>query len=441
MATIDGHDVTRRRVLAGSAAALALPGLAFSGLALPRSARAQGAVKPRLTIISQWSAGSDGAAITALGKLFDQNGGNWQHSPVPGFTTEMMNKLRAEILAGDPPAVSQLKGPEIAAWSKIAPTVDISALVKAAGYEPKVPVELAKTCQPAGHWIALPLQVYRINTLFLSTKGMQRAGVAKAPTNWAEFNDAAAKMQAAGMTPVANGGIRWDDGMKFEIALAGISPDAYRRAIMQLDMPTLKGKEVLAAFVQLRKIANWMNPNIAAQSWNTNLPAFVKGDMGMLLMGGWAQGNMLNAGATPADFSSGPGPQDSGSHCFDLNADSFIFWKNKAPDLQAGQTLFANLVMQPATQEMYSKITGSIPARTDVDLTGAGFTDGQRNAAAGLVDAIKNDRVVLSLAHNMAQPNQISAAMIDVLTEFVHNKAIAPEDGQKRLVDAVSGAL
>jgi glucose/mannose transport system substrate-binding protein len=183
-----------------------------------------------------------------------------------------------------------------------------------------------------------------------------------------------------------------------------------------------------------------MNPNIAAQSWVVNLPAFLKGDMGMVLMGGWAQGNMLNAGATPADFSSGPGPQDSGKPCFDLNADSFIFWQTKQPDLQAGQKLFADLVMQPATQEMYSKITGSIPARTDVDLSGQGFTDGQRNSAAGLVDAIKNNRVVLSLAHNMAQPNQVSAAMIDVLTEFVHNKSIAPADGQKRLVDAVENA-
>ena len=45
--------------------------------------RAQG-VKPRLTVISQWSAGSDGAAITALGKKFEEKGGTWQHSPVPG---------------------------------------------------------------------------------------------------------------------------------------------------------------------------------------------------------------------------------------------------------------------------------------------------------------------------------------------------------------------
>jgi glucose/mannose transport system substrate-binding protein len=268
---------TRRRLLAGSAALLAAPAIA--------RAQTAGAVKPRVTVITQWAAGSDGAAISALGKVFEQHGGIWQHNPVPGFTTEMMNKLRAEILAGDPPAISQLKGPEIAAWSKIAPTVDITPWVKAAGFETKVPVELAKSCQPAGHWIALPLQVYRINTLFLSAKGMERAKLTKAPTNWAEFNEAATKMKEAGMIPLANGGIRWDDGMKFEIALAGIDPDVYRRAIMQLDTDALKSKQVLAAFEQTRRLANWMNPNIAAQSWIVNLPAFMKGDMGMVLMG------------------------------------------------------------------------------------------------------------------------------------------------------------
>jgi glucose/mannose transport system substrate-binding protein len=52
-------------------------------------------------------------------------------------------------------------------------------------------------------------------------------------------------------------------------------------------------------------------------------------------------------------------------------------------------------------------------------------------------EAVKNGRVLLSLAHNMAQPNQISAAMIDVLTEFVHDNRISPEEGQKRLAEAV----
>jgi glucose/mannose transport system substrate-binding protein len=56
--------ISRRGMLAGSAALLAVPA----------RLRAE-APPPRVTVISQWSAGSDGAAITALGKVFEQAGG------------------------------------------------------------------------------------------------------------------------------------------------------------------------------------------------------------------------------------------------------------------------------------------------------------------------------------------------------------------------------
>lgn len=421
----------RRRLLAGSAAVVA------ASAANTVSGSAQTAAKPRITIISQWSSGSDGAAMVALGKEFEKQGGVWQHNPVPGFTTEMMNKLRAEIIAGDPPAASQLKGPEIAAWSKIAPVVDLDAIVEKAGFEAVVPAELARLSKPAGHWIALPVQAYRINTLFISKKALDRIGGAKFPVTWADFNAIGNKMKKAGITPVANGGIRWDDGMKFEIALCGISPDAYRRAIMELDAATLKGPEVLAAFRQTRKLAGWMDPGVANQHYSVFLPRFIKGDMGLLLMGGWAQGVMKHAGYQFSDYVVGPAPSDDGKTSFDLNSDEFIFWKKKQPDFQAGQKLLANIVMSKGFGPMYSQITGSLPVRTDTDLSGPGFSDGQREAAKALTKAVATKRVVLSLAHNMAQTDEVTAAMIDVLTEYVHNNTISPEEGQKRLSEAV----
>ncbi|WP_298240913.1 ABC transporter substrate-binding protein [uncultured Bradyrhizobium sp.] len=422
---------TRRRLLAGSVATLALPAFA----------RAQGAVKPRLTAISQWSAGSDGAAITALGKKFEEKGGVWQHSPVPGFTTEMMNKLRAQIMAGDPPACSQLKGPEIAAWSKIAPTVDLDALVAAAGYEKVVAPDLAKLHKPGGKWIALPLQIYSTNMLFLSKRAMDKAKADKIPVTWADFNDLAEKMKSGGVPfPVANGGTRPDDGQKFEAALASISPLAYRAAIMNLEKKALEGPEIKAAFAQVRKIADWMDPNVGAQHFSTNLKRFVDGDMGMMIMGGWAQGVLRNAGFKFEDFTIAPGPSDNGKPVFLLNADAFIFWQRKEADLQAGQTLMAQLVMDPAIQTMYSQITGSIPVRTDVDLSGEGWSEGQRTTAKALKDAIASNQAVLSMAHNMAQENGMTAAMIDVITEYVKNKSIKPEQAATRLAEAIEGA-
>ena len=417
--------VSRRALIAGTAATLAVPSLT----------RAQ--AKPKVTVISQWSAGSDGLAISTLGKRFEAEGGIWEHNPVPGFTTEMMNKLRAQIIAGDPPAASQLKGPEIAAWSKIGAVVDLDAQVKEAGYEAVVPAELIRLSKPAGHWIALPIQAYRINTLFISKAAAERVGVTKLPTTWAEFNAVAEKMKAAGITPVANGGLKWDDGMKWEIALCGISPDAYRKAVMELDEKALKGPEVLAAFRQTRKLAEWSDPGAAGQHYGTFLARYMKGEMGMLLMGGWAQGVFKNAGFKFTDYLIGPAPQDDGKIAFDLNSDEFIFWQKPQPEFQAGQKLLAKIVMAKDFGPMYSQITGSIPVRTDTDLTAPGFSDGQREAANAMNEAVQANRVLLSLAHNMAQPNQITAAMIDVLTEYLHDNRISPEEGQKRLAAAV----
>ena len=422
--------VRRRDFLAGSAGVAAV---AASG-----GARAQ--AKPRVTFISQWSSGSDGAAITGLGKRLEEEGGIWQHSPVPGFTTEMMNKLRADIIGGNPPAASQLKGPEIAVWSKIAPTVNLDPLVEAAGYEKLIPGELIGLHKPQGHWIALPIQVYRTTTLFMSRPAMKKVGATKAPATWAEFNELATAMKGAGITPVANGGIRWDDGMKLEIALSGINCEAYRGALMKLDPKALKGAEMLEAFAQLRKFANWMDPAIAAQHYSVNLPKFLKGEMGMLMMGGWAQGVIKNLGGNLDDVLITSAPQNEGKPVFVLNADSMIFWQRKEADLIAGQQLLAKLMMQKDVQEKYSQTTGSIPVRTDVDLSGPAWTDGQREASAVLIESYKSKRVLLSLAHNMAQTNPITAAMIDVLTEYVHNDKVTPEQGVQRLAASVDNA-
>jgi ABC-type Fe3+ transport system permease subunit len=76
-----------------------------------------------------------------------------------------------------------------------------------------------------------------------------------------------------------------------------------------------------------------------------------------------------------------------------------------------------------------------------VDLSGADWSAGQVEAARTLKEAGAVNQSVLSLAHNMAQENGITAAMLDVLTEFVKNKAITPDQATKRLVHAPADGL
>ena len=395
--------------------------------------------EPRITVISQWSAGAEGDAMNAFGEMVTKGGATWQHNPVSGFTTDMMNKLRADIIAGRPPAASQLKGPEIQAWSAIAPTVNLNQIVAASDYEKVISPDLAKLHKVKGNWVALPLQVYRVNTLYASKVAMDKIGAKALPKTWEEFNAMARKMAQAGITPVAHGGIAWADTMYVDIALLGISPDAYKRAIMNLDDAALRGPDVLASFKQLRQMTEWMSPSNAGQHWSVFVPALMKGEYGFLLMGGWASG-VLKRGKFEEgkDYLCGTAPSNSAKPVFDLNADGFIFWETKNPDLQAGQKIAAQVAMSKEFSRTFTQINGSIPVRTDIDLSGPSYQDCQRDAAANLSGAVAANQVLLSLAHNMAQTNAVTAALRDVLTEFVHNKSISPEEGQKQLVAAAS---
>lgn len=414
--------------------------LRTTGLALLAACFAQApaqAQSPRLTVISQWSAGAEGAAMDAFGKMVTEKGVKWEHSPVSGFTTDMMNKLRADIIAGRPPAASQLKGPEIAAWSAIGATVKLNDVVAATDYEKNISADLAKIHKPKGDWIALPLQVYRVNTLFASKRAMDKVGATELPKTWDEFNALAKKMADAGITPVAHGGIGWADAMYFELVLAGISADAYRKAIMELDNRALRGPEVLAAFRQLRQLTGWMSPANAGQHWSVFLPNLMRGEYGFLMMGGWASGVLKRGNFEEGkDFLCGSTPNNTGKPVFDMNADGMIFWDTKNADLLAGQKATAQVAMSREFSKTFTQINGSIPVRTDIDLNDAGFQDCQRDAAKTLSGAIAANQVVMSLGHNMAQTSPVTAALRDVLTEFVHNNRITPEEAQKRLADA-----
>ena len=345
---------TRRRLLAGSAAALAMPAFA----------RAQGAAKPRLTAISQWSAGSDGAAITALGKKFEEKGGVWQHSPVPGLHHRDDEQAARPDHGRRSAGLSRSSRAPRSPPGRRSPRPSISTpVVAAAGYEKVVAPDLARLHKPGGKWIALPLQIYSTNMLFLSKRAMDKAKADKIPVTWAEFNDACRKDEG-GRRHISDRQRRHPPRRWAEIRDRSRRHQSRRhtaRAIMNLDKKALKGPEVKAAFAQVRKIADWMDPNVAAQPYAINLQALRRRRHGHDDQGGWAQGVLLNAGFKLDDFIIAPGPSDNGKPVFLLNADAFIFWQRKEPDLQAGQTLMAQLVMDPAIQTMYSQITGSIP--------------------------------------------------------------------------------
>jgi hypothetical protein len=149
-------------------------------------------------VISQWSAGQ------RWGSNFRARQEYSRRRAASGSTRRSRVHHRDDEQAARPDhgrrsaGLFAAQGPEIAAWSKIAPTVNLDALVAAAGYEKVVAPDLAKLHKPGGKWISLPLQIYSTNMLFLSKRAMDKAKADKIPVTWADFNDLAEKMKASG---------------------------------------------------------------------------------------------------------------------------------------------------------------------------------------------------------------------------------------------------
>ena len=153
---------------------------------------------PKTNLLRQWDSGSDAAAIAKLGDMFTAAGGVWQPTSIAGHTANTLAKLRADVIAGNAPPAVQLKGPEIAEWNETGGTADIDDLATKEGWDKIVAPELLPVMKPTGTWVAVPMNIHRINWIWASAKAMKQLGITEMPKTWAEFNADCDKAVAAG---------------------------------------------------------------------------------------------------------------------------------------------------------------------------------------------------------------------------------------------------
>jgi glucose/mannose transport system substrate-binding protein len=396
--------------------------------------------EPKTNLLHQWSTGGDALAIAKLGEMFEAEGGAWEQTPIAGHTANTLTKLRAEVLAGNPPPAVQLKGPEIAEWAATGYTADLSELAGKEKWDDVVAPTLISVMKPEGAWVAAPMNIHRINWMWASKPALEKVGVTELPKTWDEFNEVAQKLADAGITPVAHGSQDWIDGTLFEIVVYGMDHELYRKAFVDLDLDALQSEGMVESFAQLRKMVEWMDEGIPGRTWDVAAAMMLKGEAGFHFMGDWAIGYYNNNGFTAnEDYLCGRAPMNVDEPGFILNSDSVVFFTVDDPDYQEGQELLAHLIMSPEFQTVFNKAKGSIPARMDVDLEG--FNPCQQKALADLQETIEADNLVVSMAHNMAVPQKYRAAMLEVITEFVNDPGITPEDAAVRLSDAIANEL
>src|SRR5580700_3764456 len=394
--------------------------------------------EPKTNLLSQWSEGSDAAAIAKLGEMFTAAGGKWEQTSIAGHTANTLAKLRADVIAGNAPPAVQLKGPEIAEWNATGKTADLDAQAKEEGWEKVVAPELLPVMKPTGKWVAAPMNIHRINWIWGSTKGMAKAGITELPKTWAEFNADCDKAVAAKVICLAHFSQDWTDATTFEVVVYGQNIDLFRKAFVEGDTAAMRSPDMVKAFEQFRlMVSKYMDPAIAGRDYNTTTEMLAKGDAAFFIMGDWEIGILTAAGLKQgADYVCQQAPTDWGKPGFILNSDSVVFFKQKDPDFVAGQKLLAHLILSPQFQTVFNQAKGSIPARLDVDLS-KGFNPCQELSKKDLQASIAAGTLVRSMAHNMTVLQKYRGAMMDVITSFVNTPNMSSKDAANAMADAV----
>lgn len=393
--------------------------------------------QPKTNMLHQWAQGSEAAAIAKLGEMFTAAGGIWSQTAIAGHTANTLAKLRSDVVSGNAPAAVQLKGPEIAEWDSTGRTANLDEVAAANGWDAVVAPELIGVMKPTGKWVAAPMNIHRVNWMYGSKAILDDLGL-EMPKTWADFNAACDKVVAAGKICIAHGAADWSDATVMDNVVYGMDIDLYRKAFQEADLEALRSQGMVDAFAQLRKMVGYMDDAITGRSWEQAMAMTMGGDAAFFLMGDWTVASANAAGYKEGvDYLCTQAPINWEGDGYILNSDSVVFFEQKDPDYVEGQKLLAKIIMSPEFQVTFNVAKGSIPARTDVDMSVGGFTQCQRDSQADLKASVDQGTLVRSMAHNMTVVQKFRGAMMDVITEFVADASITPEDAANLLADAV----
>jgi glucose/mannose transport system substrate-binding protein len=392
------------------------------------------ALAGEVEVLHWWTSGGEARSVAELKKILESKGDKWKDFAVAGGGGETaMTVLKSRVVSGKPPTAAQVKGPGIQEWAREGVLANLDDVAKTGQWDNLLPPVVSNVMKYQAHYVAVPVNVHRVNWMWANPAVFQKAG-AKIPTTWDEFATAADKIQKAGFIAVAHGGQPWQDATVFESVALGVGgAEWYRKAFVDLDQKALASPAMEKAFATLRTVQKYIDKDAANRDWNLATAMVINGKAAMQFMGDWAKGEFTAAGKTPGkDYICMPAPGTQGA--FTFNIDSFIMFKQKNADAQKAQAHLAAAIMEPQFQEVFNLNKGSIPVRMGMNL--AKFDQCAKDSSAEFSSAAKSNQLVPSWAHEMAMPPANKGAMFDVVTAFMNTPSMTPKAAAEKMAAA-----
>lgn len=385
-----------------------------------------------IEVLHYWDVGDDAKAAEVLKLTLRRQGHTWKDFAVAangnGFPIYL---LRSRVLAGNPPSAAQIKMPVVQQWAREGDLANMDEVARAEHWDAILPKAVSDAMKYKGSYVAVPINVHRINWLWINMRVLKQAG-ARVPTTWDEFFTAAESMKRAGYIAVAHGGQPWQDFVLFESVALGVGGvDFYRKAFVALDPDVLAGPVMERVLQTFRRIKAYTDSTASGRDWILASSSLAKGEAGMQLMGDWAKPVFLEAQNNGGlEFACVPAPGTT--KAFSFAVDSFAMFKiDSASKIQA-QKDFASDLLSPAVQEEFNLDKGSIPVRLGVNMDK--FDRCAKLSGAAFQSAARANTLVPSIS--MSVPPAVEDAMREAISAYWRDDRITARATMERLAAA-----
>ncbi|ROV57888.1 carbohydrate ABC transporter substrate-binding protein [Vibrio ponticus] len=390
-------------------------------------------------VLHWWTSGGEAKALNALKDMLEEQGHDWKDFAVAGGGGESaMTVLKTRAVSGNPPSAAQIVGHDIQEWGGLGFLTNLDDVAEQGGWEKAVPPMVTDIMKYNDGFVAVPVNVHRVNWLWANPAAFEKAG-AKVPTTLEEFFVAGDKLKAAGIIPLAHGGQPWQDATVFEaVALDVLGSEDYKKAFVDLDMDVLAGDKMVQVFTQFQKMRDYIDANSPGRDWNVATSMVINGEAAMQIMGDWAKGEFSAAGKVAGkDYVCVPAPGTAGQ--FTHNVDSFAFFELSDEKSRKAQKALAKTILDPKFQEVFNLNKGSIPVRLDMDMSK--FDSCALDSMSDFKSTAKTGDLVPSMAHGMATTSYAQGAIFDVVTNFFNDDNADPKKAANQLAKAVKAAI
>ncbi len=395
------------------------------------------ALAGEVEVLHWWTSGGEAKSVGELKKIMQAKGNSWKDFAVAGGGGDnAMTVLKSRVVAGNPPAAAQIKGPAIQEWASEGVLADLTAVATAEKWDSLLPGVVADVMKYKGKYVAAPVNVHRVNWMWANSAVLKKAGVAAAPKTWDEFFAAADKVKKAGLIPVAHGGQNWQDFTTFESVVLGVGgAKFFQDALIKLDQKALTSPTMTKSLETFRKVKSYTDPASPGRDWNLATAMVIQEKAAFQFMGDWAKGEFTAAGKVPGkDYICAAAPGTSNAYTF--NVDSFAMFKLKDAAAQKAQADLAAAIMGTEFQEVFNLNKGSIPVRLNMDM--AKFDDCAKLSTKDFVATSKSGSLLPSIAHGMAVQPAAEGAIKDAVSQFWNDDKISVADGVKNIAKAAA---